>query len=159
MIAELLRSHFLFSHYTIHANVDGLGHADSLRVPSTGGNSMNWVLGHIVRGRRPALVLLGRETEEDEGRLAPYERGADLLQAEDAHDFTALLADFDRCQNEIHAGLDALEPSAYEEEVPGLFGGEGQRGVELSRLCFHEAYHGGQLGILRRTLGLVGVLS
>lgn len=161
MISELLRTQFAFAHYTLHANLKDLTHADSLLFPPGGGNAINWVLGHIVRSRRPVLTLMrcGKEEEEEEAWLAAYERGSAPLDAADARPLDELLADFDATQTEIHRALDELSPGAFEEEVPGLFGGESQRAIELARLAFHEAYHTGQLGTLRRAIGKDGVLT
>ena len=46
---------------TVGANVHGLTHEDSVIEPRPGGNSLNWIMGHLVWAYEQALPLLGQD--------------------------------------------------------------------------------------------------
>src|SRR5262245_20389268 len=50
---------FEFSYSALFRNLEGITHEESLVQPQTGGNSLNWVLGHIVANRNRLLPMLG----------------------------------------------------------------------------------------------------
>ncbi len=159
MLAELLKKQFSFCHYLLRANVDGITHAASLVRPEPAGNCLNWIVGHIVSSRSSFLPLLGQEELWDAAKAAPYKRDADpSSESFDPIGLDEILADLDRTQARLLTGLPSLTPDRQGEPSPinpfhqkqetigGLFIG----------LAFHEAYHVGQTGILRRMAGLGG---
>jgi len=124
-----------FTYFTIDENTRGITREQSLVAPSPGGNCLNWVLGHIVATRVPVLALAGAEPVWTAADAAIYRRGAAPLDAE------------------------RITPEALAAPgSPAVPGGLQPVGMQLGILNFHEAYHAGQLGILRRLLGLPGVI-
>jgi hypothetical protein len=77
MIKRNLSTLLRYDQFVIQKNIEGLTHAESLIQPSLGGNSLNWVLGHIVATRNSTLRLLGQEPIWRDERAAPYQRGSD----------------------------------------------------------------------------------
>lgn len=59
MDAQFLARLFGYDLMAINLNLEGLSHADSLIRPAPDGNSINWVLGHIVTSRNLIFELLG----------------------------------------------------------------------------------------------------
>jgi uncharacterized damage-inducible protein DinB len=57
------------------------------------------------------------------------------------------------------AAISNLSNEQMADEVPHPFGGSTSRGQLLGTLAFHQAYHAGQLGIVRRIAGLEGVVK
>ena len=50
---------FKSSHLVLNRNLKDLTHEESLVTPQGGGNSINWILGHIIVSRDDIRELLG----------------------------------------------------------------------------------------------------
>lgn len=157
--ASLARQ-FGLTAFTVIENTEGITHEESLVASPSGGNSMNWVLGHILASRNRFFPMLGLEPFWSEERASRYGRGSDPITADDAAPFEEMVAAFGRSQEALQGGLeDATEArlaAALEQEHPIL----GKTiGSALVSLAFHEAYHAGQLGVLRRFTGKPGKIQ
>ena len=71
-----------------------------------------------------------------------------------------MLAAIAAAQDSILAGLDAITPEALAAPAPLSPGGNPDEtvGSLLAGLVFNEAYHSGQLGVLRRAAGKDGII-
>lgn len=58
---EILIHTFERNYDYLRQQVDGLTHEDSLLQIPTGGNCLNWIVGHIVSARCPVMKGLGIE--------------------------------------------------------------------------------------------------
>ena len=141
---EILVHLFERTHGAIHANLAGLVHTDSLVRPQPGGNSLNWVVGHIVATRNALLRLLGREAAMPAEVAARYERGSSDVTDDIALPLTDLVVLLDRSQEELLEGIAMADTKLA-------------RGIAL--LNFHESYHAGQVGLLRRMAGKPGAIA
>lgn len=141
------------------ANTRELTHEESLVQPPSGGNCLNWVAGHIVATRNSLLKLLGKEPIWDEERAARYRRGSEAITCagEDVVPFEQILADYSASHETIVAGLEEISDDELAVIVP-WFGGEAPKSVALAGLVFHETYHVGQTGLLRRVAGKEGAI-
>jgi hypothetical protein len=159
-IPALLAKQFAFSHLVIDRNTDGVTHAESLLRPEAGGNCMNWIVGHILVSRNAILRLVGAGAALDDAKCAPYRRGAAPLSADGdgALAFETLLDRLRSSQETLLERLPELTPEALAREVDGPTGGRETVAGALTLLHFHESYHAGQLGILRRLAGKEGAL-
>jgi len=116
---------------------------------------MNWVLGHIVSSRNDILKLIGEPPVWGEEEAAPYVRGsAGRTDPESARPLAEILDALQRSHATIRARLETMDPAALLAPVD-------QETVDdrLSFLQFHETYHMGQVGLLRRWLGKDGVIK
>ncbi len=151
---ETLTMLYGINHYAITANIAGVTNGESLVSPATGGNNMNWVLGHIIASRNGVLHALGQKPVWTKEEAAPYVRGSDgLRDASKARPFDQLVAEFNRSQELVMAGLKSisdadLAASVANQDIP----------KNVATLQFHEAYHAGQLGLLRRVVGKAGAI-
>jgi uncharacterized damage-inducible protein DinB len=135
--------------YAFGVNVKGLSHEDSLVQPPAGGNCLNWVAAHIVASRGAILDLLGEAQVWDADRNDRYKRGSRPVQgAQDSLPFESIVADFRRSQERVQAGLARLSDEGLLEKR-----GDDTLADKLHFLQFHEAYHIGQAGLLRRMAG------
>jgi len=147
---------FEINAYVVKENTKELTHEDSLILPHPGGNCLNWVMGHIVASRNLILNLVGKQPIWSEEETKPYTRGSEpLAKGDDARQFDSILADFAKSQEQIMGALsnltsDELAKAADEKETVG---------EKLSFLHFHETYHLGQIGLLRRLAGKAGVIK
>lgn len=116
--------------------------------PVEGANNAHWVLGHVVYWRSRMLEMLGGEPVWREGEYREFEgmqKGPPPTEL--GRGFEDLEADFADAQART---LEAVEAAS---DLPP----ETRDG--LGSLVLHEAYHVGQLGLLRRTMGLEGAIG
>ena len=154
MNAESLKHMFGLNHYVIGVNARDLSHQESLACPEPGGNCANWVLGHIVATRAAVLGLVGEKHDWDAATIDRYKRGSKPITPGTAKPLPELLEALDRSQERLVAGLSRLK----DEDLAKPAGDE-TVGRKLATLQFHEAYHAGQLGILRRVAGKAGAIK
>jgi hypothetical protein len=160
--AKTLGMLFEFTFNVARANVEGFSHEDSLRQPPTG-NCLNWILGHIVATRQHTLGLIGiapiwsqEETERyDRARGEPVlGDGPGVLR------FDRIRADHERTQELLRAAWKELDAGRLSAPMPpdrNPFQLD-TVGDMLAAFTFHEAYHAGQCGVLRRILGKDGAI-
>lgn len=147
--ADLIARYFSLNHRVIHLQIDGLTHADRLLQPPFRANCLNWVLGHIVAARNNALLMLGEEPVWSDQDAAPYATDSEPITGNRAgHRLEKLVADLDRSQERLEAGLERI-PAEELAEVKG----EHSLGERLAGLYWHEAYHTGQTEFLRQLAG------
>jgi len=152
----ILRFLYDFNHVAITRNCEGLVHNETLVRPLPKGNCANWVLGHILYNRSFILTLLREQPLWGEGEGSQYARESKPLDPRDALPFERLLKDLDDTQGRIRRGLEKLAPE--ELDLKHDEGAMRPRGAQLHFLHFHEAYHAGQLGLLRRMAGKDGAI-
>ena len=154
MTTEGLKMLFQYNHYAIGVNARDLTHEESLVGPRPAGNCANWVLGHIVATRGAVLELLGEPPVWDPTEGEAYRRGsAPIVDAARAKPFPEIVQALDRSQERLMSGL-----SRIKEEDLGPAEAKGSLAGKLAVLQFHEAYHAGQLGLLRRIAGRKGAI-
>jgi uncharacterized damage-inducible protein DinB len=147
--AESLTQSYATNHWLINTLVEGLNNADSLVQPPYEGNCLNWVLGHIISSRQPALRLVGAEPVWSQGEADRYKTGsAPIVNGDQALPLEELLRALDLSQERIAAALAQKSEDELLEEA------ETDRGVKpisqhLAGLHWHETYHTGQLELLR----------
>lgn len=161
MITGVLAKQFRFTSHVVGLNLEGMTEEQALACPPRGGSSANWILGHILTGRNGVHFLLGLEPALSRGSAAPYERGN---ASGDAGNSGIPLADlltlFFASAEKIAAAIPDLAPEQLARVVdlpPPL--GRCTVAEGLGLLQFHEAYHAGQLGVLRRLAGLPGAIA
>jgi uncharacterized damage-inducible protein DinB len=154
MNAESLQHMFGLNHYVIGVNARDLSHQESLAEPQPGGNCANWVLGHIVATRGAVLSLVGEQPVWDAATTDRYKRGSKPITPQTAKPMPEILEALDRSQERLVAGLSRLKSEDLAKPA-----GDETVGKQLATLQFHEAYHAGQLGLLRRIAGKPGAIK
>jgi uncharacterized damage-inducible protein DinB len=159
--ASLIAKQFEFNHRAAHRNLSSITHEESLVHPTPGGNCANWVLGHIVATRNLVMQALGEPEVWTTDQAGPYQRGATAPLAEDrAERLEDILAALDRSQSLVITRIGALQEADMTRTVPAAGPLDATTlGERLVALSFHEAYHVGQFGLLRRLLGKAGAIA
>jgi len=160
--AEVLRQQAQATRRVVHINVDGMTQEESLIRPVPGGNCLNWVVGHLVATYNHLLPLLGQKPVGEEGAFARYDRGTPPIEnPSEALDFQALLAAWDDASDRVDTGLAGLTPDALDKPVPRSPTNNPNETVRslLPTVLFHQAYHAGQTGLLRRIAGKPGAIA
>ena len=134
-----------------------MSEAESLRPPAEGGNCVNWLVGHLLWSRNRVHELLGAAPAWPErfGPSDPYHRGVtgfNLAEAVPLRDLRAAMAE---SQAIVIDGLERASDSRLSERATDKM----TVGEQLAFLGFHEGYHAGQVGLLRRLLGRAGAIK
>ena len=160
---EVLRNQARSTDRVLKLNLDGVTHEDSLVQPSPAGNCLNWVLGHLLCIYNDVLPLIGQEPVKPKEQLKQYARGSAALDqgSRTAMDFEALKASWSEAVKRIDAGLAKLSPAQLDSKVPVSPTNNPNETVRslMTTLMFHQAYHAGQTGILRRIAGKKGAIA
>lgn len=144
-------------------NAGGISHEESLIQPSPGGNCMNWVLGHLVAVYDRSREIFDPAGYAPDGSLARYQRGSEPITGPgDARGFDELLALWNDLAKRHEEGLAALTRDDLSKPAPFSPDGPPREGDTVGSLLatiqFHQAYHAGQLGVLRRIAGKAGAI-
>lgn len=156
MTGAFLSKLYEISYGALFRNLEGITHDESLVQPESGGNSLNWVLGHIVSNRNRLLPMLGAQLIWAPEHAFLYS-GREEAQWSTAKAFPldAIKTDLARSQQMIMSALDAIPPQAFAAPTD-----TGQPlGEVVGFFNFHESYHGGQVALLRRLVGREGVIK
>ncbi len=146
-----------FTQFVLINNTKDVTHEESLIQPQPGGNCMNWVVGHILVARNQLLSVLGRETVWDDSIGLPYKRGSKAILGDDPslRRFETLVQDLTLTYERIQPALASCDEGRMDEASPfsPTNNAEETWGSLLAGLLFHESYHAGQTGLLRRAAG------
>lgn len=148
---------------TLRVNLRGITESDALLAPPSGGNCINWVVGHIVSARDQLLQGWDMEAFLTEEQAACYGRGsAGLAEDTDHATLKHLKEGLKVTMGRMQPVLGELDQEALDRGVrPERFPMPVKHptwGALLTFALFHESYHGGQIGILRRHLGQEGAI-
>jgi uncharacterized damage-inducible protein DinB len=118
-------------------------------------NPMFWLYGHIVHTRGALLRALGDDFRTGWGDK--FQRGAVLLPR-DAYPNQAEIGQLrGESSARIQARLAALTDEQLNAPPTATLPAVKNMADQIAFLAFHEAYHVGQLGLLRKMLGHAGI--
>jgi len=158
MDPSVLAFQFSVGSFVLDRNLAGVTHEESLQPPHPGGNTMNWIVGHVVRTRNQAIGLLGGHPLFDDSEFEPY--GAGTFEARRALSLQELRRRFAALGPVLASALDKTTAEQLSMAAPFSPTGNPNEtvGTLLASIAFHEAYHLGQTGLSRRLLGKPGAL-
>jgi hypothetical protein len=145
----MIRPHFLKelfadSYEAVWQCTKRITHNESVWQPPFGGNSINWIMGHLVVSRCNFLMLLDVPSIWTMDQCLRFIPGSAPVTGDaDSVPFESLRSDYDRTQELL---VDALE-RATGEDLQEI---KGERTVAESLAYYqsHEANHAGQLELL-----------
>jgi hypothetical protein len=150
-----------FSYGAINRNLDGVSHAESLVTPQPSGNCLNWVLGHVILSRGLLLTLTGGTPVLSGSQAELYKRGGSCGAVDGLLDLATLRGLLTDSQQQLIPGLAAMSDAALEGPLPEPHNRSpltGSIADAFTRLHYHESYHNGQIGLLRRIAGKDGAI-
>lgn len=153
---ETLRHQSRLVQRTVGINLDGFSHEESLVHPEPAGNCANWVLGHLLAVYNDALPVFGQQPLVPATELARYARGSQpILNADEAIPLDRLLQLWNDACERVSEGLSSFPTEALGAPAPFSPRGDATEtvGSLMSTIVFHQSYHAGQLGVLRRIAG------
>lgn len=160
---EIFRDGARTTHRVVKMNADGITHNESLGQPQPAGNCLNWVMGHLISVYDNVLPLFGQKPVMGKDVLRRYDRGAPALQnGAEALPWDALMTAWDQAEERVDAALASLTAEKLDAPAPAPASprnnpNETVRSL-LTLVFFHQAYHAGQTGLLRRLAGREGAI-
>jgi uncharacterized damage-inducible protein DinB len=153
-----LAQHFGLMYQLMATNLAGMTREHSLVQPSPGGNCANWILGHVTNVHNGVMELIGERPvwESEQLQRAGFDP---ITKAQQAIEWDTLRDRFLGSRERCLSALAQLSDDKLLEAVPHPFGGTCTRAELLNILAFHQAYHVGQIALLRRVAGLEGVVK
>ena len=121
-------------------------------------NHAQWLLGHLANTRRWMLREFGQSVQED-GWEPLFGAGERPTAESDALDTALLKQAFAGAGEQLVAALATMTDEQAAREIPQAFpDGSKTVGGMAHFLYFHEVYHLGQLGLLRRSADKPGLI-
>ena len=150
------------SNKPIEMNTGDVSHEESLVTPPRGGSCLNQVLGHMTRTRNMALGGMGQKSPYPMQDFDPYDdRTGVAFSRENALPFDELRRRFKAMQEPLVQAIKGMSPEVMASPPPRKLTGAPDEtvGSNLATFVFHETYHVGQTGVLRRVAGKPGVVK
>ena len=145
---QMLKTLYQDSYALVKQQTEGIKHQESIYQPPYDGNCINWILGHIIVARCNFMMMLDIPSIWDMAQCRQFIPGSDPITNEhDAILFETMCGDFDNTQEHLLIALDRVKREKLQE-----INGEKTIGEHLAFYNSHEAYHAGQLEILRQVL-------
>ncbi|HET7434803.1 MAG TPA: DinB family protein [Thermoanaerobaculia bacterium] len=158
-LAETLTTQFTMTRFIATANLAGITHEESIVRAAGGGNSINWVLGHVIATRCDVIPALHQPAPWSDAETRLYRRGMALAAEPEYLPLDELRRAFEESQTSLLAGIATTSEEQFAANAPFNPGGQPETlGSLLMKIAIHEAYHLGQTGILRRMLGKPGAI-
>jgi uncharacterized damage-inducible protein DinB len=135
----------------LEQNLEGLSGTDFLVRVGEDGMHLNWLLGHVLHARMQLLRELGGFAHPDEPLLGvAYARDT---RASNAETFpTRILRDA------LRENQTVLETTLGETDLTQPGPVQGSLADRAAFMAWHETYHVGQSGVLRRLTGKTGAI-
>lgn len=145
--------HFQRNTRVLFRNLEGVSEQGGLMRAPNSGNSVRWILGHLLRSRQEVLAIVNGPSIIDMERLECCRRGGKGAYTDEE------LPSLEELKEWWQQTDAALEPALVDIDMDAAEPEWGTVEKALVGYCFHEAYHTGQTGILRRFIGLEGALG
>jgi len=138
--------------------LDGLSDEEVWQSPPGGGNPIGWILGHLAEYRTAMLAILGSPLQTEwQARL--FMRGS----VRGDRSIYPPRASIESAWKATHGAMrDAFAAATPEQlSAPSTLDMPGVRTLadQIAFGAFHESYHVGQMGYLRRQLGHTAVVG
>jgi hypothetical protein len=146
----------------LEMNTADISHEESLVKPPKGGSCLNQIVGHITRTRNRALGTMGQKSPYPMEDFDPYDdRTGVEFTRDNALPFDELKRRFKAMQEPLVRAIKAMSPDVMASTPPRKFTGAPDEtvGSNMATFVFHESYHVGQTGVLRRVAGKPGVVK
>jgi hypothetical protein len=141
----------------IQRQIKDITHEQSLIQPPFRGNCMNWVLGHLVMSRQRILIMTNQLTVWTQEQCNRYERGSEpIVDNSEALPFEKIAADLMTSQQRIQTWLENAKPEDLDVAIipHNIPADAGPIWDWMEFLLWHEAYHLGNLELLRQLAGM-----
>jgi uncharacterized damage-inducible protein DinB len=162
MHAKTLAFQLELSNKILEMNTGDVSHEQSLVTPPNGGSCLNQVVGHLTRTRNLALAGMGQKAPYPMEEFDPYDDRTKVpFSGANALPFDELRRRFKVMQEPLVKAIQGMSSEVLASRPPRNMTGDPNEtvGSNLATFVFHECYHVGQTGVLRRVAGKPGVVK
>ena len=140
---------FQFHNRVMHWFIDGVTHEESVLQLPFKHNCMNWILGHIVTNRSHVLEVVGAEHEWQQAVRELYHQDTQPVTPDSPSiKFETLVSYLDGSVGILEATLKDKDDDWLAENFEN-YRGEKSRYEHVKDFHWHEAFHLGQLDVLK----------
>ena len=140
-------------HTRLFNNVlDGISNADTDSRANDHVNHLKWLAGHLTSTRFGFKDLAQFETANPYGEV--FGHGKAIDPTADYPSIESIKENWNAISGPISEALGNLPEAALQGDAPKVPIGDGKFGDFLDFIMHHEAYHIGQMGILRKFMGM-----
>ncbi len=151
-VLDQIANHLKLGDHLLKTALENLSEEELHRRGGPQSNSMLWITGHLALSRCRMLKLTGGDRDFPWSDL--FSRGSAMQTPNDYPALDQVLESWDKTSGLLLAALPKMTPEQLFAKSPQSLPGDDKsvRGA-LSFLVYHEAYHMGQMGYLRKMLG------
>lgn len=151
-VLDQIANHLKLGDYLLKSALDQLSDEELHRRGGPESNSLLWITGHLTLSRSRMVKLAGGDAEFAWTDL--FSRGSAIQEPAAYPSLDRILEAWDKTSGLLLAALPKMTPEQLFSKSPQSVPGDDKsiRGA-LSFLVYHEAYHIGQMGYLRKMLG------
>jgi hypothetical protein len=131
--------------------IDGIPEEKWLAQPGPDSNPLLWIAGHLVVSRSSVLKVLGQQYSVPWAEL--FVRGVVRDSANKYPSRDEIVQAWGEVSDKVAAGLKEAPAELLSQASPHPRSFDGTVGGTIAFLGFHESYHVGQMGYLRKWLG------
>jgi uncharacterized damage-inducible protein DinB len=131
--------------------LDGVSEEQVRSMPAGRCNHMAFLTAHLVESRYHALSLMGSSTPNPLGFLQSAKSQDDVAVLPPTADLVAM---WEQMSAQLAVAIERLDTADLARQLRPFPGADGTLLGNLAFLAQHESYHIGQLGLLRRQVGL-----
>ena len=150
---------FQFDQMTLSRLLADVTDEESLREIGPDGKCLNWIVGHVVFARGELLSILGSEPDWYKNLMAVYgQQGVGTFTVNAAKPLSDLQCLLNESLETLTETLHKMGTALNEpcDELPHVSKG-GTVADRVGSFTCHEAYHAGQIGMMRRLMGKPGL--
>lgn len=144
------------THALFHRGLDDLTREQLLAQPNGTENPMLWIGAHMTQVRAQFCGVLATNIEFP---WAGFKRGDTRTDPATWPEYAEVARIYDESHAVMLAGLETLTPEWLAEPKGRLPGVSDDRFGTLALMGLHESYHCGQISLIRRALGLPGLVG
>ncbi|MGC4082860.1 MAG: DinB family protein [Vicinamibacterales bacterium] len=150
-VAQPIALLFKINNSMVTRGLEGLADDEAWYQMDGKANPIAWIVGHLAETRAQMLGLLGAPW--DPGWGGRFKRGAARVDRAAYPSVTEIAAKFDETHEAMRRAFAGLTPERLAAASPVNFAGAQTVADLLAFFAFHEAYHLGQVGFVRKNLG------
>ena len=138
--------------------LEGVDQAAAERRPNDHTNSLAFIACHVLHARFYVMKLAGHERTNPWQAL--FDAPTDITTMKEYPPLNEIMAEWDELHEATLACLEALTTAELDAQSPAIFPTEDTSILgAIAFLAFHEAYHVGQMGLVRKYLGFEPVVK
>ncbi|MBZ0266480.1 DinB family protein [bacterium] len=158
MDKNLVIRQFMITYDTLNKNLSDISDVDGGKTIEPLNKSVQWLVGHLLAARQFMHSMVSLDALLSDAEMQQFTTGSGGTVTEDMPPLSELVDRFKKAQRLLFNYLKEIDSSALDKELKDDFRGS-NLGEAFHFHAFHEAYHIGQLGLMRRLLGKDGMIG